>query len=138
MVDLVGGLPVKLRQALRAHAGTAGLVGTRVFDHVPAESVYPLIVLAEASSTAELGQCWNAEEAYLDLHVFSRPADRGAQEARDVMGQAIEALHGASIDLGAGVALALLHRWTQRLFRDPDGLTWHGVVTFRAETHEVE
>lgn len=125
-----------MRQALRAD--TAVMAVTQgVYDQVPAGSTYPYLVVLHETTLPERGQCWDAAEHFVNVHVWSRPKDRGAKECLGLCGLVRTALDDAELDLGPGVALALLQSETQRVFSDDDDVTWHGVVTYRAETHEV-
>ncbi len=70
-------------------------------------------------------------EHRLTLHVWSR--ERGKSECLAVM-EAVEAvLHDAALMLD-GHALINLRFETADAGRDPDGITWHGVMRFRAVT----
>lgn len=137
MADQASPLFLALRQALRADTALAAAV-TGVFDHVPAGQRFPYVVLADHQTVAERGQCWDAAEHFIDVHVWSRPKDRGSKECRTICGLVWAAAEAAALDLGATVALARLQFRDQRVMRDPfDAQTWHGVVTLEAETEEV-
>ncbi len=118
---------------LSADAGVKSLIGdpARIFDHVPPESVFPYVVIGEASSGPFDAKTQDGMEQTLTLHAWSRY--RGLKEIKDIMAAVANALDQQALNL-AGHTLILLHFEFGTTFLDSDGLTRHGVQRFRAIT----
>lgn len=115
--------------ALIAAPDMVALVGGRVFDRVPADAGFPRITFGEMQTIDDDGDCVPACEVIATLDVWSRAV--GSLEAKDLCWAVRRALDDAPLDLGDH-ALVSLDCDGSRIFTDPDGLTTHGVVTFRA------
>ncbi|AZO77486.1 MULTISPECIES: DUF3168 domain-containing protein [unclassified Bosea (in: a-proteobacteria)] len=120
---LQGAINTRLRAQVTA-------VGNRVFDRVPADVAFPYIELGEFQTLDDGAQCHDGQEVFVTLHVWSRAV--GQVEAKTIAGVVRGALHEAELSLGiAWQFLEIAHQDT-RYLKDPDGLTSHAVLTFRA------
>jgi len=117
--------------ALVGDAGVAALVGARVFDHVPADSVFPYLVIGETSGVPFDDKLKGGMMQALRVHTWSRA--RGATEAKEIMGAVAAALHWAGLTV-TGHELAWIRFTKSELMLDADGLTRHGVQTFEVAT----
>jgi Protein of unknown function (DUF3168) len=119
--------------ALSADAGVKALIGdpARIFDHVPPESVFPYLVIGEATSTPFDAKTQDGMEQTLTLHAWSRY--RGLKEIKDIMAAVSNALDQQALNL-TGHTLVLLRFDFGATFLDSDGLTRHGVQRFGAIT----
>ncbi|KAA0592947.1 hypothetical protein J2848_005697 [Azospirillum lipoferum] len=101
-----------------------------VLDDVPQGQAFPYVVIGEDTVTdwPMLGDD-EAEEIDLTLHVWSRYA--GRKEAKHLMAAIKTALHQQPLPVD-GQQLATLRFSFETLFVEPDGLTRHGVLRFRA------
>lgn len=128
---LQGAINTRLRAQVPAVAG-------RVFDHVKSDVVFPYIELGEFQTVDDGAQCHDGMEVYATLHVWSRPKDNvtpaGQVEAKTIAGAVRGALHEAELDLGAAWQFLEIAHQDTRYLKDPDGLTSHAVLTFRALT----
>ncbi|MCX5478452.1 DUF3168 domain-containing protein [Kaistia geumhonensis] len=106
-------------------------VGGRVFDVVPPSAAFPYVTIGEGQDLADTADCYDGTESFLDIHVWSRAV--GFPEAKRIAGKVRHALHDADLPLDEHVLL-LLHFRDQRPLRDPDGVTSHVAMTFRALT----
>jgi len=129
-----------LQQAVFAALGgdpaLKALIGdpARVFDHVPANSAFPYVVIGEATARDWDTKTDDGMEQTLTVHTWSRA--RGAGETKQIMAAIIDTLDHAPLVV-AGHALVLIRfEFTQTLV-DPDGLTHHGVQRFRAITQKA-
>lgn len=118
---------------LTGDATLKGLIGdpARVFDHVPAASPFPYLVIGEATSAPFDAKTEDGMEQTLTIHTWSRY--RGLKETKEIMAAVAAALDNQGLVL-AGHALVLLRFASGATFLDPDGLTRHGVQRFRALT----
>lgn len=119
--------------ALTADSGVSGLVAG-IHDYAPEDGPFPYIQLGE-----EALQDWSTKdvaggEHTLTLHIWSQ--QRGHKQVKAIMTAVHDALHEASLTL-SGYRLVMLRFTFGEILRDPDGVTHHGVMRFRALTHET-
>lgn len=120
---LQGAINTRLRNQVAAVSG-------RIYDHVPAKAVFPFIEIGEFQAIANGAQCHDGMEVFATLHVWSRAL--GQVEVKTIAGAVRGALHEADLSLaGAWQFLGIAHQ-DSRYLKDPDGLTSHAVLTFRA------
>lgn len=116
---------------LKANAAVAAIVGARIYDRVPDKAPLPLVDIGEIQVIADDADCLEgSSEVYATLHAWSRSV--GAVECRRLAAAVVAALHLAALDLGVDWRLVDIRHHDTRVFTDADGLTSHGVVTFRA------
>lgn len=125
-----------LQQAIYATlSGHAPLItllgGARIFDDVPQAAPYPHLSLGQTSSSEFGTGTEDGEEHTLTLHVWSQ--NGGRSEAQRIMGAVRDALHSAALTV-AGHTLVNLRQQFSDVRRDPDGVTIHGIVRYRAVT----
>jgi hypothetical protein len=113
--------------ALRGQTDAAG----NVFDQVPASNPFPRVTLGEGQSIGDFADCIEGTESFLAVDVWSRAV--GFPEAKRIGDQVRSALHDAALVLD-GHRLVLIEFQDARALRDPDGLTSHIAMTFRALT----
>jgi hypothetical protein len=124
-------------QTLQADTGLAALVGTRIFDEVPAgldEESYPYVHIAEASEQPD-GDTWTSKNRVVSLKINVWSRAKGWKEAQAVLDELIGVLF---VDLftapGAFVQPADWTIWRSAYvlaqeIRDPEG-TRRMVCTF--------
>lgn len=102
-----------------------------VYDAVPADAVFPYVVVGDDSSV-EWPVALDADGEDLDvtIHVWSRYD--GRKEVKELMGKVRAALHDRPVSLGPGLSLVSFRCTSERSFTEPDGKTRHGVIRFRA------
>jgi hypothetical protein len=111
--------------------GLGALIGDRIYDGPPRNAVFPYVSIGQASLADWSTGTEAGAEHQLVLHVWSR--EGGKRESYEIM-DAIEALlHDATLDLEAHALVNLRFEFGE-VARDPDGITYHGVVRFRAVT----
>ncbi len=107
------------------------LGGAHIHDRVPADATLPYVTLGDGvwrdwSTSTETGAMHD-----MRLHIWVR--DGGRRRVRDISDALHACLHDQSLSLESGVLINL--RFTQaQILTDPDGETWHGIVSFRAVT----
>lgn len=138
LVNLEDGLQERVFATLRTSAAVTAKVGPRIFDRVPdapppnapqQRAIFPHIVIGEDELNDDSDGCGVAFEAIVTVHVFSRAV--GKAEAKTI-GAAVRAALDAQLEI-SGVACRDddSHFRSARYFTEPDGLTTHGVLTFR-------
>ncbi len=117
--------------ALVADDGVGLLIGDRIYDGAPRNAVFPYVTLGRATLTDWSTGTEAGAEHRLTLDVWSRA--HGKSECLAIAEAIRVALHDAALAL-AGHALVNLRFETADTVRDPDGITFHGVLRFRAVT----
>lgn len=105
--------------------------GNNVFDSVPTSNPFPRITVGDGQSLADFQDCRRGSEVFLDVHVWSRAV--GYPEAKTIASETRDALDDAALVLD-GHILDLLDFDEARFLRDPDGITSHVAMSFRALT----
>jgi hypothetical protein len=117
--------------ALVDDAGVGALIGDRIHDSAPRNAVFPCVTFGRTTLTDWSTGTEEGAEHRLTLDVWSR---RGGKSECHAIADAIRArLNDAALPLD-GHALVNLRFESADTARDPDGLTWHGVLRLRAVT----
>ena len=117
--------------ALIVDAAVGGLIADRIYDAPPRDAAFPYVTVGQTSLADWSTGSEEGAEHRLVLHAWSR--ERGKRQCYEIM-DAIEAtLHDAALVLD-GHALVNLRFEFAETRRDPDGITYHGVMRFRAVT----
>ena len=119
---------------LLAFPAVAAIVGNRVFDGKPEGEAYPSITFGPSDHRPEDADCIPARGETLQLDCWTQAGGR-QWPARELADAVKAALHGYTGDLGTN-ALVSLEVDMVRVFRDPDGITSHGVVRCNALIEE--
>ena len=129
--DLSGPLRNGAVAALLADPGVAALVGSRVYDYVPAAPTFPFLRCSTVTT-----QPWEAtgdvHGSLIRLQVDAFAKDYGRATAELLVAAVVAALDEADLALPEGYLLSL--QWLQtRLLDDPaeQGVT-HGVAEFES------
>jgi hypothetical protein len=120
---------------LKADAGVVALVGQRIYDQPPIAPVFPYISLGPDQTLPDRADCYDGSEVNLQVDAWSRAV--GFPEVKRIAEAARAALQDAPLSL-AGHRLVDLTFVDGRTLRDPDGLTSHAAMTFRALTEPVD
>lgn len=111
----------------------AGIAGARIYDSVPEKPIFPYVSIGPWTSTSDNADCVPADEITAQIDVWSRQP--GFVEAKQIAHAVRKALADADMALSSNALVLFEHRIT-RVFRDPDGLTAHGAITFTALIEE--
>jgi hypothetical protein len=120
---------------LRADAGVTALVGQRVYDQVPTSPQFPYVSLGPDQIALSRADCYDGSEINLQVDAWSRAV--GFPEVKRIGDAVRAALQDAPLSL-TGYRLLDITFVEARTFRDPDGLTSHAAMTFRALTEPVD
>lgn len=104
--------------------------GGNVFDQVPTENPFPRVTIGDEQVLDDGNSCQDGWEVFSDVHCWSRAASGSKIQVKTLAAQVVIAVRG--ITAIAGFSLVSIEHQTTRVFRDPDGLTEHAVVSFRA------
>lgn len=133
----------ELQKTVYAAISTPAIAGVvSVTDHEntkPSNGDYPYIEIGDAQaipsdSSNSDGSSDTGKEEYIDIHTWSRY--RGQKELKIIMGSIYDRLHLKSLSIvDRNSVLCVLD--DERITDNPDGLTRHGIQTFKI-THRSE
>lgn len=108
------------------------IAGGRVYDHVPrangeVTAEFPYIEIGDEQIIDDGNTCDDGWEVVADVHVWSRAV--GYPEAKSLIASIAPRLVG--ITSIADHTLIAVEVENTHVFRDPDGLTSHGVISVR-------
>lgn len=103
--------------------------GASVYDEVPEGSSFPYVTIGETTALEYDTKDLTGSEQTVTFHIWSQY--RGAKEAKNIMDRLHDLLHNYSLSV-SGANLINLRFDFGDLLRDPDGVTRHGVMRFRA------
>ena len=122
-------------EALGANATLAALVGTRVFDHAPANAAFPYITFGRTSVYDWSTGTESGTEHLFTLHVWSKA--KGKKEALEIMELARGTLHDAALELEGHKLVNLRLEFSEARYDDRNE-AHHGLLRFRAVVEESE
>jgi hypothetical protein len=118
--------------ALSADHTLVDLLGAaRIFDQEPKPPPYPYIVLGQTSTRDADADITPTDEHIVTLQVWSRA--RGRHEVQAIVAAIRTALHDATLSLTGHRLINLRHEFSEAR-RDADGITFRGLIRFRAVT----
>jgi hypothetical protein len=108
-------------------------LGAPVYDGVPQSTPYPYVTIGE-----DLHVEWDTDtslgtDCSLSIHTWSR--HRGRRETKQMQAAIYDSLHRAEL-VYSGYNVVLCDFVNSQSFLDSDGLTRHGVQTFRIITEK--
>lgn len=127
------GLRRAVYQTLQNDAALTTLVGTNVFDHVPAGANYPRVVIGEGLAADDEYNSGQWLEVNLDVHVWSDVP--GTVQCLRIVAAVRAAIRSATLVMDQTVAVGAIHdiqHRSTRTIRGRDPNLSHGIVTFRA------
>lgn len=131
---------LELQGAIVAVLKTDGALQTimggnvRLYQDVKPGTDFPYATIGDAQQLPDKAECINGSEIFLDIHVWSRA--KGDPEVRNIAASISDALDEIALTL-PNHACRLIEREDIRFLRDPDGITRHAVLTFRALTEPL-
>ncbi|WP_089177256.1 DUF3168 domain-containing protein [Bosea sp. AS-1] len=117
--------------ALKAYAPLAALVGAKVFDRVPPNTVPPYICISGWQEIEDGTDCSDASEVFFDVQCFSTAV--GRPQAAQTAGAVKAALHRLAPATAGWDNTEISYRGTQ-YFIETDNVTTRAVVNFQALT----
>lgn len=119
---------------LKADPAVTALVGGRIYDGPPPNPTFPYVTIGPDQTLSTRADCFDGSEIVIQFDAWSRTSTQ--VEAKNI-GEAVRrSLNGAPLEL-IGYVLTDLWLDTMQTLRDPDGLTSHAVITFRAFTNRL-
>jgi len=104
-------------------------LGAGVYDEVLEGASYPFVSLGEETAIDYGTKDLDGGETTLNIHIWSQY--KGAKETKEIMDRIHDLLHDSNLSV-SGFNLINLRFEFSDILRDPDGVTRHGVMRFRA------
>ena len=126
----IAGFPLQIAiyNALNVSAITSTL-SCGVYDEVIECNSSPFITLGEENSLDYSTKDLDGTDVTINLHIWSRY--KGSKETKEIMDKIHDLLHNSNLSV-SGFNLINLRFEFSDILRDPDGVTRHGVMRFRA------
>lgn len=99
----------------------------RIYDRVPDNPTYPYVTVGDEQILDDGNACDDGWEVFADVHLWSQAV--GYPEVKGLMAEAGPRLAGIDTLPGFTAIAAVVQ--STRVFRDPNGLTSHGIITVR-------
>jgi hypothetical protein len=128
--DVSHELQVAIINALKADSAVTAFVGDRILDRVEPGTELPYVSFGPEQDLPEFVDCVDASEIVMQIDAWSD--DPGFREVRRLANAIKVALGDFDLPPSADNALVYFEFDGRRILRDPDGLTSHAVLTFRA------
>jgi Protein of unknown function (DUF3168) len=128
MIDPSLELQEALKVLLRGNIG--GDVGLRVYDQVPEVATFPYVTIGDDQVLPDKDQCIDGAEVFSTLHIWSRTT--GFPQTKQIIKNILAVLDDKPPSLNGGFRCIVFEIQDINYLRDPDGLTRHGVMTFRS------
>lgn len=116
-------------EALLANPNVTALVNLRVFDKPKADATYPYISMGTSQALTEDAECIEGYEVFHRVDVWSQKP--GYAEVKEIAGAVRKAIHRIDLPLSGFALVEIEHRTTDYI-RDPNPLTSHAALEFRA------
>lgn len=126
----VGQFP--LQQAIFGALNVSAITSTLscgVYDDVPQSATYPYIALGEETVIDFSTKDTHGNEITINIHVWSQY--KGSKETKQIMDKIHDLLHNINLTVTGHNLINLRFEFSD-IMRDPDGITRHGVMRFRA------
>ena len=104
-------------------------LGAGVFYEVLDNATYPFVSLGEETAIDYSTKDLNGGEFTINIHVWSQY--KGSKQTKEIMDRVHDLLHDSNLSV-SGFNLVNLRFEFSDILRDPDGVTRHGVMRFRA------
>jgi hypothetical protein len=105
------------------------VLGAGVFDEVTEGATYPFVALGEETAVDYSTKNLVGGETTINIHIWSQY--KGSKETKNIMDKIHDLLHDSNLTV-SGFNLINLRFEYSDIMRDPDGVTRHGVMRFRA------
>ncbi len=114
---------------LKADGGVITLVSNRVYDNVPPTPTFPYISLGDSQVLPDKADCIDGTEIFFNIDGWSRNIT--TPEVKRISKAIVAALDDQALTV-SGYTAVIFELSTVNYLRDPDGITRHVAITFRA------
>jgi len=116
---------------LKANAGVKAVVGdpARVYDEVPPGPTFPYISIGDSQVLPDKADCIDGTEIFFSIDGWAR--DKSIPMVKKISKAVVAALDDQDLTV-SGYSVIVFELNTVNYLRDPDGLTRHVALNFRA------
>ena len=127
----IGGfaLQTAIYTALNTDSNLTSTLGASIYDDVPEGSTFPYIQMGQDTLNEYGTKDQNGVDTSLTLHIWSQY--KGSLQTKNIMDRVHTLLHDSSLSV-TGYNLINVRFEFGDILRDPDGVTRHGIMRFRA------
>lgn len=122
-------LQERIYSTLNGDSNLTSTQGAAVYDEVPENSSFPYVQIGGETAIDYGTKDVNGSEVTINLDVWSQY--KGSKEVKNLMDRIHTLLHDSDLNV-TGHNLVNLRFEFGDVLRDPDGITRHGVMRFRA------
>ena len=122
-------LQSSIYSALNGDSNLTSTLGAGIYDEVIEGSAYPFVQIGEDTLLDYSTKNEAGSLVTVNIHVWSQYT--GSKETKNIMDRIHDLLHDSSLSV-TGFNLVNLRFEFSDILRDPDGVTRHGVMRFRA------
>ena len=136
MADL--GLSLEVQKALiarwRAVAAITAIIGNRIFDIVPPTAAFPYVCAGDDTTVPNDDKSdGDGVDMTMTWHVWTQ-GDRGREVVKQLLDLMYDAVHNHDLVLGNSYSAVETRVTFKNSFKDPDGVSMHGVIIIRILT----
>tara|TARA_R110000850_G_scaffold5825_2_gene23337 strand:- start:402 stop:809 length:408 start_codon:yes stop_codon:yes gene_type:complete len=124
-------LQSKIYSTLNGDSNLTSTLGVSIYDDVPESSSFPYIQMGQDTVSEYGTKDLDGADTSLTLHIWSQY--KGAMQTKNIIDRVHSLLHDSSLSV-TGFNLINLRFEFSDILRDPDGVTRHGIIRFRAIT----
>lgn len=135
MIDPTLPIQSAVVMTLKANASVAAIVAARVYDLPPPSPVKPYVTIGEIQMLPDKADCIDGAELAIPIHGWSQTSS--TVQVKQLGAAIIDALDDEVIAIQGHRAVILELEQVQYV-RDPDGITNHAIVIFRALTEPLD
>jgi uncharacterized protein DUF3168 len=123
--------------ALNGDAALFELIGSdvygnrRIYDSPPQGALPPYVVIGDETASDYGSSAGDAQEHTVTIHVWSEQPS--TLQCKRIMAAVRDCLHDRTLNLDDGNCVYIRQEFKET-FRDPDGVSHHGVMRYRALT----
>jgi hypothetical protein len=140
-VDFANAIQTEIYSKLTTNLALAAVVGNRIYDDVPQNSLgeyegaFPYVSIGEDNLVQSDTDTSHGCVGSIVIHTWGRV--RGRKEVKNIQGAIYDALHHQELTV-SGYAFVFMYWDNAQSFVDSDGKTRHGVSTFNIMIDEAE
>jgi hypothetical protein len=106
-------------------------LGVSIYDDIPENASFPYIQMGQDSISEYDVKDADGSQTTMTLHIWSQY--KGAKETKNILDKLHDLLHDSDLTV-SGYNFVNCRFEFADILRDPDGVTRHGVIRFRAVT----
>ena len=124
-------LQTAIYSTLNGDSNLTSTLGASVYDDVPQGSSFPYVQIGSDTINEYGTKDLDGSDTSLTFHIWSQY--KGSMQTKNIMDRIHTLLHDSNISV-IGFNLINLRFEFGDILRDPDGVTRHGIIRFRAIT----